>query len=255
MSDCAQAKMKPQTKAVNVLEKTSEYLRAGLLKKQPAWYHVVGSHPPNKGFIRQPRLTNPSKEQSIKPVYQKKEVFTRKRGIYETRKKAIKRDVYNIPRLAYVEDQLRSLFYEQHPWELSRPKILLENSGDDAKHQDWSKIQQLNKQLDGESVVQRTIYLLNNGEGLSLPEAYEQAKLEFYRLRIEQEVEDQVSKEENEMFGAGYKQSPMEYGAEIEQQFIDKWKIEATEATKVIEARRVSPQSAWGQESAPTEQQ
>lgn len=247
--------MKPQTKAVNVLEKTTEYLRAGVLKKQPAWYHVVGSHPPSKGFIRQPKLSNPSKEQSIEPAQRERKTVARKKIIYDTRTKAIKRDVYNIPRLSYMEDQLRSLFYEQHPWELSRPKILLENTGDDAKHQDWSQIQQINKQLDGESVVQRTIYLLNNSEDLSLQDAYEKAKLEFYRLRIEQEIEEQVSKEENEMFGAGYKESPMEFGAAVEQKFIDKWKIDATEATKVIEASRVSPQSAWGQDDTSGESQ
>lgn len=243
--------MRPQTQAVNVLEKTSEYLRAGLLKKQPAWYHVVGANPPVKNFIRQPRLENPSNEQSI-PKPAKGEKSFKNGKLYETRVKETRKDIYNIPKLKFVEDQLRSLFYEQHPWELSRPRILLENGGDDAKNQDWSSIIQYNKPLDGESVVQRSIYLMNqnkNNENYKLLDAYETARFEFYRVRIEQEMEEQVSKEENEMFGAGYRLSPIEHGVEEEQKFIDDWKAKAVEATQMVEARNVSPEAAWAQEN------
>jgi len=243
--------MKPQTKAVNVLEKTSEYMKAGLLKKQPAWYHVVGAHPPNKTFVRQPRLDDPSGKQSIETPGRTGPKKIKKNRLYVTKDTEVKRDIYNIPKLQFVEDELRSLFYEQHPWELSRPRILLENSGEDIKHQNWSSIQQLNKPLDGESVVQRTIFLINEKkpEGWTLAQAYDQAKFEFYRLRIEQEISEQVSKEENEMYGAGYKLSPMEFGSEVEQKYIDQWKIEAVEATKLIEAKNVSPEAAWAQEN------
>lgn len=244
------SEMKPQTKAVNVLEKTSEYLKAGLLKKQPAWYHVVGAHPPKKNFIRQARLVNPSSEQSIKEPEAKKRF---KRGkMYDTRVKEVKKDIYNIPKLRFVEDELRNLFYSQHPWELARPRILLENTGEDSKKQDWSSLIQLNKQLDGESVVQRAIYLMNenkDNKDYQLLNAYETARYEFYRLRIEEEIEQQVSKEENEMYGAGFRTSPMEHGIAVEQRYIDDWKTQAVEATKVLDARNVSPEAAWGQEN------
>ena len=53
--------MKIQTNAVNVLERTSNYLNSGVLKTPPAWFNVVAKHPPRKqsigkGYIRQEQL-------------------------------------------------------------------------------------------------------------------------------------------------------------------------------------------------------
>ncbi|CCH41501.1 37S ribosomal protein S25, mitochondrial [Wickerhamomyces ciferrii] len=242
--------MKPQTRAVNVLEKTSEYLRAGLVDKQPAWYNVVGQTPPIKNFIRQPRFEHPIKEKVVTPPKKGDINFNgRKTKLYKTSHHEQKRDVYNIPKLKFVEDQLRQLFYEQHPWELARPRILLENTGEDIKNQDWSSIIQINKPLDGESVVQRTLYLLNNTKGLDFKKAYDTARHEYYRVRIQLQIEEQVAKEQNEMFGAGYDLSLFESGVEKEQAVIDKWKQDAVEGTQLMEAKNVSPQAAWSGES------
>lgn len=52
--------------------------------------------------------------------------------------------------IEYEEDQLRKEFYGDHPWELARPRIILENSGKDGQRYDWSRIQQKGKALDGE---------------------------------------------------------------------------------------------------------
>lgn len=52
--------------------------------------------------------------------------------------------------LKYPEDQLRTEFFGDHPWELARPKIVLEQSGNDSKDWDWSQIEQPGKKLDGE---------------------------------------------------------------------------------------------------------
>ena len=46
--------------------------------------------------------------------------------------------------------QLRSDFFGDHPWELARPRLVVEDSGNDAKGYDWRTIQQKGKQLDGE---------------------------------------------------------------------------------------------------------
>ena len=55
--------------------------------------------------------------------------------------------------ITYPEDQLRSDFFGDHPWELARPRLIVEDSGNDAKGYDWSKIVQPGKQLDGERHV------------------------------------------------------------------------------------------------------
>ena len=50
----------------------------------------------------------------------------------------------------YEEDQLRQQFFGDHPWELARPRIVLEDDGKDYARFDWSKMLQKNKKLDGE---------------------------------------------------------------------------------------------------------
>jgi small subunit ribosomal protein S23 len=52
--------------------------------------------------------------------------------------------------IEYEEDHLRKVFYKDHPWELARPRIVLENDGRDGQKCDWSKIQQVGRPLNGE---------------------------------------------------------------------------------------------------------
>ena len=55
--------------------------------------------------------------------------------------------------IVYPEDQLRSNFFKDHPWELARPRLLVENDGKDFMRYDWSKMQQPGKALNGERFV------------------------------------------------------------------------------------------------------
>lgn len=92
----------------------------------PQWYDVVGNIPTSETLAR-PVLRAP-----------------RVKGA----KKASK--LFKPLPIVYPEDQLRSDFFGDHPWELARPRLVIEDSGNDAKGYDWSKIQQKGKQLDGE---------------------------------------------------------------------------------------------------------
>ena len=51
--------MKIQANAVNVLERTSNYLNSGVIKTPPAWFNVVAKNPPRKKFTREPKFNNP----------------------------------------------------------------------------------------------------------------------------------------------------------------------------------------------------
>lgn len=241
--------MKPQVGAVNVLERTSNYLKSGVLSKQPAWFTVIGQHPPSKSFLREP------KDLKLKQSYKFSDAYDRKKPnapIYKTRASQDSgRNIFKPQKLTFVEDSLRSLFYEQHPWELARPKILLENNGDNEAETDWSSIRQLSKPLDGESVVQRTLYLLNQeGSEYTLESAYDQARFEFYRIRIEQEIQQQVSEEENRMYGAVYSTSALNHGVQKEQSIIDEWKEKAVEISQIQQSRNANPQDQWANEEA-----
>lgn len=241
--------MKIQKDAVNILERTTAYLQAGLLSKPPAWYGVVAQIPPSTKFFRKPNIVDPTTGKSrirFRPVSDSRNART---DMYKTRSRVLDRrnsisSLYKIPKLKFVEDELRKLFYEQHPWELTRPKILIENYGDD--NLDWSNLQQLGKALDGESVVQRTMYLLKNKEHSDIKNAYDQARMEFYRLRIQEDVQNQVALEEAEMFGASFGPTAIEYGVQKEQETINKWKDYAIKQMNINEAKRAKQNTSWG---------
>ena len=92
----------------------------------PQWYDVVGNIPPGETLAR-PVLRVPKVRHA---------------------RKASK--LFKPLSIVYPEDKLRSDFFGDHPWELARPRLVVEDSGNDAKRYDWSKIVQPGKQLDGE---------------------------------------------------------------------------------------------------------
>ncbi|SCV05391.1 LANO_0H06458g1_1 [Lachancea nothofagi CBS 11611] len=240
--------MKVQQNAVNVLERTSSYLKAGLLKNTPAWYNVVADVPPSKRFVREPRLVNPANGLRTAHLSDFDEAFNSQSGAYKTRasradKQGSGNKLYKAPKLKYAEDKLRELFYEQHPWERSRPKMLVENTG--VQNYDWSTLHQLGKPLDGESVVQRTLHLLQTKTHSELLAAYEQARFEFYRLRIQEEVQTQVAQEEAEMFGSVFGPSAIDFGLQKEQKIIDIWKQKAIDQSELLSARNSNPAESW----------
>lgn len=47
--------------------------------------------------------------------------------------------LYRPQAISYPEDALRTSFYKDHPWELARPRVVLELDGKDYQHCDWSK--------------------------------------------------------------------------------------------------------------------
>ncbi|SCV00883.1 LAME_0G12618g1_1 [Lachancea meyersii CBS 8951] len=248
--------MKVQQNAVNVLERTSSYLKAGLLTKTPAWYDVVARVPPSKRFVREPRLINPANDEPTSKLPDFGEIYNSQNGTYKTRasradKKSLTNNLYKAPKLKYAEDKLRELFYEQHPWERSRPKMLVEDAG--TRTYEWHNLQQLGKPLDGESVVQRTMHLLKTKEQTELLAAYDQARFEFYRLRIQEEIQTQVAQEEAEMFGTVFGPSAIEFGLQKEQKIIEIWKQKAIDQSELVSARNSNPAESWSSTSTQTE--
>lgn len=108
-------------------------LKTGTIGLEPAWYKAVMETPPTTDII--PKLTLKDLE----------------RVRNSKRKKLVKsKDLFKPQKIVYEEDSIRTAFFTQHPWELARPKILVENDALDFTRHDWSKIDQDHKQLDGE---------------------------------------------------------------------------------------------------------
>ncbi|KAH8677938.1 37S ribosomal protein S25 [Xylariales sp. PMI_506] len=171
---------------------------------EPAWYKAVGSIPPSE------TVTRPLPPQHRAPPGSKVRKASR---------------LFQPQQLVYEEDALRTQFYKDHPWELARPRMIIEMDGRDAQRCDWSKgLRQPGVPLSGESVVQRQLWRMHNIPGMSKEEAYDLTRKEFYRLRQEEEIEKRVAKEEARMVGAYFGQGYLQIGMQLENLEHERWK-------------------------------
>ncbi|PSK33704.1 hypothetical protein C7M61_005257 [Candidozyma pseudohaemuli] len=233
--------MKIQHDASRVLERTSHFLRKGVITDRPAWVPAVGLHPTGYDLTKRPKRFDAGRQ----PSDPQNDLYKKQGQFYNTRTSPRERrnthaSVNAVPKIKLLEDQLRDVFYHQHPWELARPKNTVENDGQDIAKCDWSHMLQVHKPLDGELVVQRTLHLLKQQPKTknSLFEAYDQARFEFYQLRMADEMSLTVLREELAMFGAVYPISNMEWGTKKEQEAVDVWTQQAAEQTRAREATR-----------------
>lgn len=191
----------------------------------PQWYDVIGNIPPGETLAR-PVLRAPKVRHA---------------------RKASK--LFKPLAIVYPEDKLRSEFFGDHPWELARPRLTVEDSGNDAKGYDWSKITQPGKQLDGESVVQRQMWLMKHAS-LSKASAYDQARREFYAHRHRSEIRSRIAREEAQYVGAYFGKGPLEIGMELEDKSWESWKSWASTQIDDEQAMRAQMFSGAQDEAA-----
>lgn len=96
------------------------------LKHPPPWYNVVANIPPTASQLQ------------VRPAFR-----------YKSKRRKASR-LFQPLDIRYPEDHLRSNFFAEHPWELARPRIILESDGKDYQHENWERIIQPSKKLDGE---------------------------------------------------------------------------------------------------------
>lgn len=110
--------------AQRVHQAATRLLENKKLTTPPPWYDVIAQMPPGQRLVRPAvRASNSRKRKSR---------------------------MFQPARISYAEDSLREEFFGDHPWELARPRIVLEDDGKDHQKYDWSSIEQEGKPLDGE---------------------------------------------------------------------------------------------------------
>ncbi|KAL8900028.1 MAG: hypothetical protein Q9207_005892 [Kuettlingeria erythrocarpa] len=199
----------------------SQLLAAERIKHVPPWHEVIGTVPPAQTLVRSQPLQHQEKPRRPK-IKKPSKLFQPQRIVYE-------------------EDTLRKEFFADHPWELARPRVVLENDGRDAERKDWSLVSQPDRPVDGESVIQRQMFLLHgNPEAGHMPDpdmthakAYDQARKEFYEVRLQQDVERRVAKEEALATGAYFGKTTQQIGMELEDNIFEEWKAWA--ANEIIQ--------------------
>ncbi|KAF7713194.1 Uncharacterized protein PECH_001692 [Penicillium ucsense] len=239
--------------ALRVRKTALNQFASGKINKLPQWVDVVGQIPPSEALIRTPSPQHQLVRQRMKTVAGS----STPQVVFEVQEKPRKSKkpsrLFQPVELKYEEDELRHTFFRDHPWELARPRVLLESTGKDHEHYDWSRITQPGKRLDGESVVQRQLWLLNNVPDMTKSNAYDIARREFYRLRLQEDIQRRVAAEEAEATGAQFGPSYLEVGMELENQQYEKWKAWAKTQAQLFDQRAAAlsgaPEVALEQQS------
>jgi small subunit ribosomal protein S23 len=125
-------------KPSRVYQTATMLLESQSIIQPPPWYTTIGLIPPAEILTR----TQPT--QHREPTHKSR-----------TRKPS---KMFRPQPIEYEEDRLRKEFYGDHPWELARPRIVLENDGKDGQKCDWSRIQQKGRPLNGERYVFSSIF-------------------------------------------------------------------------------------------------
>lgn len=97
----------------NIYKTTAQLLSTKRLAAAPPSFTPIGATPPSTRLVRPP-LQRPQR----------------------SGKKSSK--LFKPLSLKYSEDQLRWEYYNDHPWELARPRVVLEDDGRDSERWDWS---------------------------------------------------------------------------------------------------------------------
>ena len=112
--------------ASQVHKQASRLLKAGYLKREPAWFQAVLEHPP----LPLPARAPPSRS-----------AFDLSRSLKKPAEIAEK------PlEIAYLEDGLRKQFFRDHPFEAFRPTTLVEGGEIEGEHpvggKTWTRLRQ-----------------------------------------------------------------------------------------------------------------
>lgn len=199
---------------------------------RPVWLDVTADIPPAQIFTRQQPIQHPLtkiRAKSISPPSNSDAQHPPRTTIEVTTIKPIRTkkrasQVFQPVPIRYEEDEFRKQFYNDHPWELARPRVVLETTGDNSSHRDYSRnVRSPNAHLNGESVVQRQLHLLHNVPEITENQAYDIARKEFYAHRLREDIERRVAAEEAEAVGADFGQSINQRSVELENKMYDDW--------------------------------
>ena len=189
----------------------------------PVWLNITRDIPPAQILIRKQPQQHPLTRVRAKLFQKSPQSAPEVQQLVKSIKSNPKRLFCPQP-IRYEEDELRSRFFSDHPWELARPRVVLEETGNSHSRADWSKgLIQPGIPLSGESVVQRQLFLLQTVPGMEVDTAYDIVRKEFYDLRRQEEVRKRIAAEEAESTGAVFGKSPLQWGIQVENKQYDDW--------------------------------
>jgi small subunit ribosomal protein S23 len=106
----------------------SRLLKGKLLKKPPTWFAAVNAVPPGPSIIRS---QNPEVNITGQSVAEQQFIQANRPAVHTSirhKQKNLKTKAPKPRAIVYPEDRLRRQFYKDHPFELQRPKLLVETT-------------------------------------------------------------------------------------------------------------------------------
>lgn len=143
--------------ALRVRQTAINQLATGKIKKLPQWVDVLGDVPPTQVLVRNQPPQHQLVRQRVKSKPTEDLKATKQEVVFEIQEKPVKSKkgsrLFQPVKIKYEEDLLRKEFFRDHPWELARPRVLVETTGKDFEQHKWTQLQQPGKNLDGERCV------------------------------------------------------------------------------------------------------
>jgi len=197
---------------IPVFRNVSRLYKAKVINSVPVWHKVMQAVPPSQALPRSASSLNASvslsfEEKSSSHYEQVLNQLLPKphKTVNSNANKHLRRRKLRPQKISYPEDALRRKFYSDHPFELARPKTLVEvepiNQGEkqnpeknqSSNSQAWNDLFRDVNDVTGEHVIQYQLYLIAQGKSIS--EAYDEACREFYCFRREQEKLEKQKKQ------------------------------------------------------------
>lgn len=206
-------------------------LEAERIRTRPVWLDVTADIPPAQIYTRQQPKQHPLTKIRTKTISSQatdpqlpSPTIAKNVEVKASRLRTKASRAYQPLPIRYEEDELRRQFYSDHPWELARPRVVLETDGKDERYRDYSRnVRSPNAPLNGESVVQRQLYLLHNVPDISESLAYDIARKEFYAHRLREDIERRVAAEEAQAVGADLEETYNQRSLQTEDQVYEDW--------------------------------
>lgn len=137
--------------ALRVRQRAIAQKSVNKVNRLPCWVDVMSDIPPSTTLVRNQAQQHPVVRQRVKtiPGTGKNQLVLETEQRRQPQPKKT-HSLYKPKEVRYEEDQLRKEFFRDHPWELARPRVVLENDGKDYQRYNWNNLQQKNRHLDGE---------------------------------------------------------------------------------------------------------
>ncbi|KAI0095119.1 mitochondrial ribosomal protein S25-domain-containing protein [Irpex rosettiformis] len=201
--------------ASQVHKQASRLLVQNVIKREPAWFQAVLDHPP---------LPLPPREP---PARQDYDLLPQDQLAARTAPAKHMRPAPRRPLpIHYLEDDVRTQFFKDHPFEAYRPRSLVEDGeveGESSiRGENWTRLRQRGRNPSPEDAIRFAVNL-HEYHNVPITHAYSAAVAQFRALRSEHEMATRIALMEANHFGLEFGPTVTQRTFDEEQKILQSW--------------------------------